>query len=100
MSTILFHVNAPSVDINGNVASTVSFQNSMEAIAIDAVTRIDAGVYQFKAEVYQAQSQGLYWLILDTNLSTAESNYNTFKTSYTWGDVGPDYTAITLTANG
>lgn len=79
-----FEVGIPTVDANQNYVDTTSLQSSMESIASDGLSHLFGQDTIFKAGNFQIQDNILFWIVADTDVSAATSNFNTFIANYTF----------------
>jgi hypothetical protein len=86
----------PLEDASGAIVDTSSLITSLESIALGNITIVSQAVSIYKAGVYTGQGSMLLWVVADTNVATAISDYNTFVSRYTWGIVSPHYLAVLL----
>lgn len=79
-----FETAIPNLDSSGNFVNFSSLQSSMEPIATDGFTHGGVQDNIFQSGSYVEQRNVFHWHIDDTNLSAANSNFNTFVAIYTW----------------
>jgi hypothetical protein len=79
-----FDAIIPQSDFNGVFVNASSLQSSMELIATDVQSHNMGQDTVFKGGNFIGQMTIYSWFINDTDLSSAQNNFNTFISSYSW----------------
>lgn len=81
---IRFEVGIPIEDANNNSVDTSSLQSAMESLASDAQTHAIGQDTLFKSGSFITQENIYFWLIPDTAVTSATTNFNTFVNNHSF----------------
>lgn len=79
-----FEIAIPTIDANSNFVDTSSLSTAMEAIAIDGLTHLVGQDTVRQGGNFQGQANVTYWIVQDTAVSQATTNFNTFISGFTF----------------
>lgn len=79
-----YQVGIPQEDASNNTVDTSSLRTAMESIAIDAISHNIGQDTRWQSGNFVEQYGIWYWDIADADLSTAQSNFSTFTSGFTF----------------